>query len=152
MAVTNNEPAGGDPPCWAHLFDDVPPPGEGDADDGTVAPVATEPGGVVDLAVLARSETGQGAAWTHRSEDLNANLLVFSAGVGVAEHVNLEVDVLLVGVAGEGTVEVDGMRRVLRAGQALVIPKGARRSTRGESGRFAYLTCHRRRGGLWPAG
>ncbi len=83
---------------------------------------------------------------------MNANLLVFAAGEGVAEHVNAEVDVLLVGIAGEGVVDVGGTGRLLRAGQALVVPKGARRGTRGVSVRFAYLTCHRRRPGLWPAG
>ena len=150
-----DEPEGGDPPCWAHLFDDdADRPGEGRADADPAASVATEssPGeaGIVDLAGLARSEPAHGPAWTHQSEDLNTNLLVFAAGEGVAEHANAEVDVLLVGIAGEGVVAVDGARHGLRAGQALVIPKGARRSTEAVSDRFAYLTCHRRRAGLWP--
>jgi quercetin dioxygenase-like cupin family protein len=130
------EPEGGDPACWAHAFDDMM--------DGEVA------GPIVDLAAWAGAAAGAGAAWTHQSEDLNANLLVFPAGEGVAEHVNAEVDVLLVGVAGEGIVALDGDRYVLRAGCALVVPKGARRGTRAVSDRFAYLTCHRRRGGLLP--
>ncbi len=36
----------------------------------------------------------------------------------------------------------------LRAGTVAFVPKGARRSTRGGSGGFAYLTVHRRRGPL----
>lgn len=132
----HGEPEGGDPACWAHLFDDMT---GSEADDP-----------IVDLAARAGTAAAPGAAWTHQSDDLNANLLVFPAGDGVAEHVNAEVDVLLVGVAGEGIVALDGDRYVLRAGSALAVRKGARRGTRAVSDRFAYLTCHRRRGGLLP--
>lgn len=132
-----DDPEGGDSACWAHLFDDIL---DADADEGPV----------VDLVARSTSAAAPGAAWTHQSDDLNANLLVFPAGDGVAEHVNAEVDVLLVGVAGEGIVALDGDRYVLRAGSALAVRKGARRGTRAVSDRFAYLTCHRRRGGLLP--
>lgn len=107
---------------------------------------------VVDLAALARMSSVPGPIWVHQSADLNVNLLVFDAGDGVAAHVNSEVDVLLVGIAGSGVVEVEGTSHPLRAGQALVIPTGVRRAIRSTSGRFAYLTCHRRRAGLWPRG
>ena len=155
MRITD-EPCGGDPPCWAHLFEeDAARPSEADAADGDDAPVASgtgaDGGGVVDLVAVARSVAGRGPAWTRRSEDLDANLLVFGAGEGVAEHVNAEVDVLLVGVAGEGVVAVDGRRLPLRAGQAILVPKGARRATLGRGDRFAYLTCHRRRPSLRPS-
>ena len=155
MTATGDELDGGDPPCWAHLFDDAAGCDDGSEDVGEGASATLEAGVAeadsVDLAALARAANVQGAVWRHQGEDLNANLLVFARGDGVAEHVNAEVDVLLVGIAGEGVVDVDGSRRILRAGQALVVPKGARRGTRGVSDRFAYLTCHRRRGGLWPS-
>jgi quercetin dioxygenase-like cupin family protein len=106
--------------------------------------------GVVDLAGLARAANAPGAVWTHQSEDLNANLVVFRAGEGVDAHVNAEVDVLLLGIAGAGVIEVDGVSHDLHPGQALIIPKGARRGARARRDRFAYLTCHRRRAGLWP--
>ena len=147
--MTDDEPDRGEPPCWAHLFDDASCPREAPKVAAGSGAGAADP---VDLAGLTRSRLAHGPAWTHRGEDLDANLLVFAAGEGVAEHVNAEVDVLLVGIAGDGVVDVDGTRRVLRAGQALIVPKGARRGTRGVSERFAYLTCHRRRAGLWPAG
>ena len=108
-------------------------------------------GGVVDLTILAGAGVGPGPVWAYGGEDLNANLVVFAAGDGVAGHVNDDVDVLLVGIAGEGVVEVDGASCALRAGQALVIPKGAHRSIRSNGGRFALLTCHRRRDPLRPA-
>jgi hypothetical protein len=66
--------------------------------------------------------------------DLNANLVRFSAGGSVDEHINEEVDVLFVGVTGSGVDEVDGHKHSLRAGTVMLIPKGARRSTRSESG------------------
>lgn len=108
--------------------------------------------GMVDLTVLATGSTTRRPAWAHQSADLNVNLLVLDTGDGVAAHVNAEVDVLLVGVAGEGHVEVDGVRLPLGPGRALVVPKGARRAISNAGDRFAYLSCHRRRADLWPTG
>lgn len=104
----------------------------------------------VDLPALARASQTPGPAWTYQGDDLNANLLVFAAGDGVATHVNSEVDVLIVGIEGTGIIEIDGQPQTCAAGQVLVIPKGASRSTLATSDHFAYLTCHRRRAGLWP--
>lgn len=107
---------------------------------------------VIDLVALAHTDTTRQPVWACVSADLNVNLLVFDSGTGVTAHVNDEVDVLLVGIAGEGVVEVDGVPRPLRTGQAVVIPRGARRAIHSAGGHFAYLTGHRRRGGLWPHG
>jgi hypothetical protein len=60
---------------------------------------------VVDLLGMARGNAAFSPIWTHQSDDLNVNLLVFERGDGVAEHVNAEVDVLLVGVAGQGEID-----------------------------------------------
>ncbi len=94
---------------------------------------------------------GDGPVWTHASADLNVNLLRFDGGRGVPAHVNQEVDVLVIAVAGEGIIEIDGSPRRITAGQLCVIPKGVTRAIRSGGAPFAYLTCHRRRGGLWPA-
>lgn len=107
---------------------------------------------VVDLAALARLHTVRQPVWAYGGDDLNVNLLVFEGDEGVVEHMNTEVDVLLVGIAGEGVVAVEGTDHPVRAGQALVIPKGGRRAIRSAGRGFTYLTCHRRRGGLWPQG
>ena len=104
---------------------------------------------VADLAALAAGGERR-PAWKHDTGDLNINLVVLGAGSEIAEHRNAEVDVLLVGVEGEGVVEVNGEGHALRTGRAIVIPKGARRSIRSIGERLAYLTCHRRRAGLWP--
>ena len=131
MGIGHDE-VGGDAPCWAHLFEDE------------------EAGSAVDLAAIAGSAGGRGPAWTQRSDDLDMNLLVFGLGEGVDEHLNAELDVLVVGIAGAGVVTIDGTPHPLAAGQAVLVPKGARRSIRSYADRFAYLSCHRRRAGLWP--
>ena len=104
---------------------------------------------IVDL--YEKLTTGQqaGVVWAlKQGSDLNVNLVRFSMGRGVGEHVNGEADVLIVGVSGLGVVAVDGHEHPLRAGTVAFIPKGARRSTKSESGDFAYLTVHPRRGPL----
>ncbi len=110
-----------------------------------------EPVAIVDLLALVRGSAERGPLWTRQTADLNVNLVALDAGQQLAESVNSEVDVLLVGVAGQVIVTVDDERHPLAPGQALVIPKGARRGIQAGDERFAYLTCHRRRAGLWPA-
>ncbi len=103
--------------------------------------------GAVDLGKVSAGARGPGAVWTQREgQDLNANLVRFSRGEGVGEHVNEEVDVLFVGVSGSGVVEVDGRGHDLGAGVLILAPKGARRATRSASEDFSYLTVHKRRG------
>lgn len=87
-----------------------------------------------------------GTVWTlEGSEDLNANLIRFTSG-GVGEHVNEEVDVIMVGIMGLGIVTVGDEERRLSAGKLVFIPRGERRSVRSASEEFAYLSIHRRRG------
>jgi quercetin dioxygenase-like cupin family protein len=129
----DDDEMGGDAACWAHLVDDTP---------------AAE---TVNLVALAAGESDLGLRWASRGSDLNLNLLVFAHGDGVREHVNHEVEVALVGIAGEGVAIVDGREHPIAAGTLILIPAGARRATRASGERFAYLTCHRKRGGLIPA-
>jgi quercetin dioxygenase-like cupin family protein len=102
----------------------------------------------MDLNELAASAGDRvGAIWAlEGSGDLNANLVRFDAGGGVGEHVNEEMDVLFVGVAGSGSVRVNGEEHPLSAGKLVFVPRGVRRSTSASSDGFAYLTIHRRRG------
>ncbi|MDQ3856515.1 MAG: cupin domain-containing protein [Chloroflexota bacterium] len=104
---------------------------------------------VVDLVSLAVCE-GNRIVWARQTEDLNVNLVTLDAGSETSAHINSEVDVLVVGVKGEGEVDVDAASHPLRPGQVIVIPRGTRRAMRSSGGCFAYLTCHRRRAGLWP--
>jgi mannose-6-phosphate isomerase-like protein (cupin superfamily) len=102
----------------------------------------------VDLVALAA--TRGRPIWSHQSEDLDINLLVLVDGEAVPKHINLLVDVLIVGIAGEGSVDVDGVERLVAAGRALVVPKRVSRAIQVRGARFAYLSCHRRRPGLRP--
>jgi quercetin dioxygenase-like cupin family protein len=87
-----------------------------------------------------------GVIWTlDASSDLNANLVRFGTGEGVGEHINDEVDVVVLGVSGSGIVRVDREEHALSAGMLMFIPKGARRSIVSFSEDFAYLTVHHRR-------
>jgi quercetin dioxygenase-like cupin family protein len=101
-----------------------------------------------DLADAARGG-GSGTVWTlEGSEDLNANLVRLPEGGRIGEHVNLDVDVLVVGVSGYGTVEVEGRRHEVSPGRVVFLPKGIRRSISGGEGGVAYLSVHRRKGPL----
>jgi quercetin dioxygenase-like cupin family protein len=102
----------------------------------------------VSLGEIAESFHGRvGVVWALlASGDLNANPVCFEAEGGVEEHVNDEVDVILLGIAGSGFVKVDGEEHPLSSGAMTFVPKGARRSTRSTSGDFDYLTVHSRRG------
>ena len=104
----------------------------------------------MDLHEVSESATGhEGVVWTLQgSKDLNANLVRFEAGGGVGEHMNDEVDVLIVGVTGSGSVIVDGEEHPISDGLVVFVPRGVRRSTRATSEGFAYLSVHRRRGPL----
>ena len=105
---------------------------------------------ITSLLELAQSATQDGPAWSQTTDDLNVNLIVLRAGHSIAEHINAEVDVLLVGIDGEGSVTIDGSQHDFAAGQLVIVPKGAARSITPHGARFAYLTCHKRRAGLWP--
>jgi quercetin dioxygenase-like cupin family protein len=110
----------------------------------------TEPQSILDLPALLADAGERHLLGSLTSADLNVNLLTFSGEEGIDEHVNREVDVLLVALAGEGVVTVDGEATVLAAGQVTIIPKGTARSIRANGERFAYLTCHGQRRGMMP--
>ena len=102
----------------------------------------------VDVTTLGIGGPG-GAVWSlPHGGDLDANVVVVPAGEGIGRHVNDEVDVLVVGLAGTGTVEVDDAGHRLGADVVLHIPKHAsRRITADPGAPLIYLTVHRARTG-----
>ena len=109
--------------------------------------------GRLDLAALLAEATASqraGAIGSLVGADLNVNLVRLSENEYLEAHINAEVDVLLVGVAGAGVVELEDGDQPLAADAALYVPKGARRAIRAGDQGLAYLTCHRRRAGLMP--
>ena len=91
---------------------------------------------------------GSGPVWGVATEDLNATLLAWPPGAGAPEHVNHERDVVLVVVAGGGSVWLDGVEHAVEAGTAVVIEKGSSRRIEAGGAGLRYLSVHRRRGGL----
>ena len=92
---------------------------------------------------------GRGPLWGDATDDLNLTLLAWPAGDGPPEHVNAERDVVVVVLEGSGTALLDGVEHDLRAGQAVVIPRGCQ--ARGDGGQpkaSATWPVHLRRGGL----
>ncbi len=91
---------------------------------------------------------GSGPLWGMASDDLNATLIAWPPGRGVAEHVNEERDVLVVVLRGSGTITIDGEPVQTEAPYACLIPKGSRRAIVAGGGGIRYLTTHLRRPGL----
>ena len=120
--------------------------GERAAMNPTQAPVMD----LAELASQASASGGAGAVWSLASADLILSLLHFSAGDGVEAHINHQVDVISLVIAGEGVLELDDRQERLRPGLLFFIPKGARRAIRSSSADFAYLSCYLRRAGLMP--
>lgn len=104
----------------------------------------------VDLLETCRAASASGPQWGHESDDLDMTLLSWERGRQVEPHVNDEVDVLWIGVAGEGVATVNGNTYQLRPGVTLLIPKGCERAVESHSEQLCYLSVHRRRPGLRP--
>lgn len=92
----------------------------------------------------------QGAIWGTETEDLDATLVRWDAGSGVASHINSEVDVIMVVLEGQATVTVGERTEHLSAGTSLVIPKGAPRQVVAGSEILTYLNIHKRRKAMMP--
>jgi quercetin dioxygenase-like cupin family protein len=131
---------GGDPPCWAHLFDCD------DRLDGDGGHLVVDLGGVDTVGP-------SGVVWSlAHGGDLNGNLVRLNPGDAVGGHVNDEVDALLFVLSGRGQLTIDGAPHQLRADVIALVPKGAHRSLRADESGLTYLSIHRRRGPLAVAG
>ncbi|MER5639091.1 hypothetical protein ABT095_19255 [Kitasatospora sp. NPDC002227] len=111
---------------------------------------------LADLAerVAAAGPQGRGALWRlgEPERQLDANLVRLPAGAVVGEHRENDLDVLLLVVAGGGTL-LDGPQALeLGAGALAWLPRGSRRSLRAGSEGLVYLTAHRRRPGMAVGG
>ncbi|MFJ5552901.1 hypothetical protein [Streptomyces sp. NPDC093225] len=91
-----------------------------------------------------------GALWRlrRRTRQLDANVVRFPAGGTVAAHTEAEVDVLVLVVAGGGTLTVAGTARDLTPGAVVLVPRGDARAIEAGPGGLVLLTAHRRRTGL----
>jgi quercetin dioxygenase-like cupin family protein len=131
---------GGESACWAHFLDELDVrDGSGGVGDGLAG---------VDLATLDRSGSS-GAVWSlPHGGDLDANAVWLQPDDTIREHVNDEVDVLVVVWSGTGELTVDGRALPLRPGVVASVERGARRGIRADGDGLTYLSVHRRRDGL----
>lgn len=103
-----------------------------------------------ELAAAAHTAGGSGGAvWSLPHDgDLDANLVVLHGGGSIGEHVNRDVDVLVVIRTGSLTLTVDGEAVALAAGSLALVPSGRLRSILAGDAGVEYLSIHRRRSGL----
>jgi hypothetical protein len=79
------------------------------------------------------------------SDDLNMTLLAWQAHEGVADHVNEERDVLLIGIKGSGSIRIDGVEHPFEAGHGILVEKGRRFGIVASEAGLRYLSIHVRR-------
>jgi len=133
----SHDDLGGEAACYAHLLESP--------DDELPGAVPSPPH--VDLSSLELD--AEGSLWSlPHGGDLDANALRLAAHSEIAAHVNADLDVLLIGHAGDGRVIIDGRVLPLRGGSVVLVPKGAERAIRAGDGDLVYVSVHRRRGGL----
>ena len=96
------------------------------------------------------SRVPSGARWTlaEPGRQLDANLIHLPAGQRVETHTEPDLDVVLVVVAGGGTVGTPGAEQVLADGNVVWLPHGSTRNLTAGNDGLSYLTVHRRRPGL----
>ncbi|MET7637830.1 hypothetical protein [Streptomyces sp. NPDC005438] len=97
------------------------------------------------------TSTPSGALWrlAEPGRQLDANVVRVPPGGGVDAHVEGDLDVLLLVVAGDGTLGTAEGARSLTPGSLLWLPRGASRSLVAGGEGLCYLTVHRRRPGMW---
>ncbi|MGA5703962.1 hypothetical protein [Peterkaempfera bronchialis] len=107
-----------------------------------------------DLAALAADAdaSASGALWrlAESGRQLDANLVRLPPDQRVAAHAEPDLDVLLLVVAGGGTLYggTEGAARQLTGGTLLWLPHGSTRELAAGPDGLAYLTVHRRRPGM----
>jgi quercetin dioxygenase-like cupin family protein len=106
---------------------------------------------LTDTAALAAlPDAPSGALWklAEPGRQLDANVVRLPPSARVAPHTEPDLDVLLLVLAGNGTLLSTGEPRGLRAGELTWLPYGAVRGIEAGPDGLTYLTVHRRRPGM----
>lgn len=104
-----------------------------------------------DTAALAALEDAPaGALWrlAESGRQLDANVVRIPPGRRVDTHREPDLDVLLLVLAGEGSLTAPDGTQSLRVGTLIWLPHGSTRSLAAGDEGLTYLTVHRRRPGL----
>ncbi|MGW4896597.1 hypothetical protein ACWEQL_30730 [Kitasatospora sp. NPDC004240] len=107
-------------------------------------------GVIVDDLLREAAADAAGALWRLTGEDrqLDANVVRMRPDATVADHVEPDLDVLVLGLSGEGTLRCAGTAHDLRPGVLRLVPRGAARGVSAGPDGVVYLTVHRRRPGM----
>ncbi|GAA2803759.1 hypothetical protein RMN57_00315 [Kitasatospora sp. CM 4170] len=111
---------------------------------------AHDDGVILDDLLREAAADAAGALWRLTGDDrqLDANVVRLRPDATVAEHVEPDLDVLVVGLSGEGALRCAGTLHDLRPGVLRLLPRGAARGVSAGPDGVVYLTVHRRRPGL----
>ncbi|MFE7558456.1 hypothetical protein [Kitasatospora sp. NPDC057500] len=107
-------------------------------------------GVVLDELLREAAADRAGALWrlTGAERQLDANVVRLRPEASVAEHVEADLDVLVLGLAGQGTLRCGGVAHPLEPGVLRLVPHGAARGVVAGPQGVVYLTVHRRRPGM----
>lgn len=91
-----------------------------------------------------------GVAWrlAEAGRQLDANVLNLRAGTRIDPHAEPDLDVLVVVIAGSGTLTTDSGPLPLTPGSVVWLPHGSARALDAGPDGLSYLTTHRRRPGM----
>lgn len=91
-----------------------------------------------------------GVVWrlAEAGRQLDANVVNLPAGKRIDTHTEPDLDVLVVVVAGSGTLTADGGALPLTPGSLVWLPRGCTRSLAADAEGLSYLTTHGRRPGM----
>ncbi|MGW6918083.1 hypothetical protein ACWGB8_30360 [Kitasatospora sp. NPDC054939] len=107
-------------------------------------------GVILDDLLREVADDAAGALWRLTGDDrqLDANVVRLRPHATVPDHVEPDLDVLVLGLAGDATLRCAGTAHDLRAGVLRLLPRGAARGVSAGPDGAVYLTAHRRRPGL----
>jgi quercetin dioxygenase-like cupin family protein len=128
-----------------------------DGDSSNAAGAAPAPRILFDVGTLeALGPESTGAVWrlSESGRQLDANVVRITPGQRVETHAEPDLDVLLLVVAGDGTLTTPEGSSSLGEGSLAWLPRGSTRGLEAGERGMSYLTVHRRRPGMriQPAG
>ena len=104
----------------------------------------------LDWCLAQAADNQRGALWrlAEPERQLDANLVRLPPGATVEAHTERDVDVLLLPIAGHGTLHAADESIALATHTLTWLPRGSRRSITAGTDGLAYLTVHRARTGM----
>ncbi len=120
---------------------------------GTASPEPADapvPRVLCDTGALTDLDTAAGAVWrlSEPGRQLDANVIRVHPGERIDTHTEPDLDVLVLVIAGDGTLVTTEGPRPLGAGELVWLPHGSTRAMVAGGRGMAYLTVHRRRPGM----